>query len=177
MTVSKSGLESALKTFFTPPSEGGSLPQDSDPTDHQKACAKLWADAMQTYVAGAYPGPSPALAGTASANLQTALEGVFAGWYAQGDYPPDKCAALNAAFDAFAAEIFASPVPLYLARAWIGLTPPSPIDFCSLGTADDYATAASNFANLIDSWFTTGVSKTTDDNPGAGKLPLTEIWS
>jgi hypothetical protein len=177
MTVSKSGLKAALETFFTPPSKGGTLPQDEDPTDHQKACAALWADAMQTYVAGAFPGPSPAIMGTASANLQTALEGVFAGWYALDDYPPDDCAAINAAFEAFAAEIFASPVPLYTARAWIGLTPPTPpIDFCTLGTGDDYSAAADNFANLIDSWFTTGISKTSDDNPPS-KPPLTETWS
>jgi hypothetical protein len=176
MTVSKSGLESALKTFFTPPPEG-TLPQDADPTDHQKACAALWADAMQTYVSGAFPGPSPAIAGTASANLKTALEAAFAAYFALDTYESPPCTMFNAAFDAFGAEIFASPVPLYLTRAWIGLTPPPPIDFCSLGSADDYAAAAANFANLIDTWFTSGVSKTTDDNIPAGKPPLTETWS
>lgn len=177
MTVSKSGLESALVQLFTPVDQGGSLPNSDDGiTAHQEACAALWADAMQTYVAGAFPGPSPALLGTASANLQTALEGVFAAYFELDDYESPPCGLFNAAFDAFAAEIFASPVPLYLTRAWIGLTPPPPIDFCSLGTGDDYAAAASNFANLIDTWFTQGVSKTTDDNLPT-KPPLTEVWS
>jgi hypothetical protein len=169
MAVSKSGLESALKELFTPSSEGGSLPNSDDGiTAHQEACAALWADAMQTYVAGMDPIHVAAPTGAASSSLQTALEGVFAAWFALDTYPETGCADMNAAFTAFAQEIFDSAATSLSApgRVFAGKTMPTPdIDFCSLGTADTYAAAATNFANLIDTWFTSGYSETTDDSP------------
>jgi len=180
MALDKPGLQAALTDFFTPPEFGGGLPAGTeDPADHQSACAQLWADAMQTYVQAMEPLHLAAL-GSASANLKTALESVFATWLSLDDYPSDNCALINAAFDAFASEIAlsvgteTSGRTSGLPRLFIG-TPPPGINFCSLGNADDYATAAANVATLIDSWFTQGVSDTTDDSPPT-KPHLTLPW-
>ena len=173
MAVNKTGLKSALETFFTPPELGGTLPDNDagDAAAHQSACAQLWANAMQTYVAAMEPGHVAAFVGTASTKLKTALEGVFSGWYSSGDY---DCSALNAAFDAFAADIAITAGAEQssrtggISRLFIG-TPPPGINLCSLSsidenTEDPYSTAAQNFADLIHSWFTKGVSDTTDDS-------------
>lgn len=184
MAVNKSGLKAALETFFTPQELGGTLPDNDagDAAAHQSACAQLWADAMQIYVAAMEPGHVAAFAGTASANLKTALEGVFSGWYTSGNY---NCAELNAAFDSFAAEIAASVGAEQssrtggLPRLFIG-TPPPGINLCSLSSLSEneenpYSTAAQNFADLIDDWFTQGISDTTDDSPPT-KPHLTLPW-
>jgi len=181
MALDKPGLQTALTSFFTPFDLGGTLPESTgDPATHQSACAQLWANAMQTYVGDMAP-LHVAATGAASATLKTALEGVFATWYALDTYPSDNCGLLNAAFDAFASEIALSVgtetsgrtggIP----RLFIGTPPPS-IDFCSLSTGDTYSAAAANFATVIDDWFTQGVSDTTDDNIPNGKLHLTLPW-
>lgn len=183
MALDKAGLKAELESFFTPPELGGTLP-DNDAEDvaaHQSACAQKWADAMAVYVKAMEPLHLAALV-VAPANLKTTLEGVFASWYSSGSY---SCEPFNAAFDAFAAEIAASVGVETSARTggisrlFIG-TPPTGIDFCSLPTLDEnendpYGTAAQNFADLIDDWFTQGVSDTTDDLPPT-KPHLTLPW-
>lgn len=182
MAVDREALYTSLLSFFNPE---GSLPKMSENSPegvaaHQLACATKWAEAMQAYVAAMEPDHQVAIDGTASSNLQAALNTVFVDWY---DARQWTCTELNAAFDAFAAEIFASQALTtkdsnQISRKWVGKTLPPGINFCVQPTPQytSYEDAANYFADIIHNWFIEGVSETIENDAQQGKLPHTATW-
>lgn len=144
MPVNKAGLQSALESLF------------SDPPDNREDCASLWADALQTYVAGMFPPHVAASTGAASAALGAELLGVFTAWWGNSTAGEDlDCGPFEDAFYNFGLLIKSSDAGLYSGL----LEPQLPVGLCSLGNADSHSSAAADWASTIDTWFKTGTSQ------------------
>lgn len=138
--------------------QGGLASLFADPADDYAGCASAWVAAVKDYAAGIVPA-SAAVNGAAAA-----LEGALAGAFAT----PAAAPGMEAAFAAFALAVGGGMAPAFVA------TPPAgPVGFVSLFAGPKPAThaeAASNIANLIDSWMRSGTA-----TPSVGGSPVT--WS
>lgn len=199
MAVNKQGLIDALAKLFKSqyytaendpePGVTAELPTSTgDITAHQKACAAKWKDALQTYVVGMEPSHVAATSGAATDALKTALETAFATWGNDTTDPLD-CTLLEQAFADMAESIAASTgsenstrtgsvARIFADTPVANVRPPSAVELCNLTPATGstpFTTAATLIADRIDTWFKTGQSTTTDDNPPS-KPALTLPW-
>jgi len=189
MATDKQGLIDALASFFKSqdytsendpePGVSGSLPASTgDAAAHRTACSQKWKDALQTYIAAMDPPHVPASGGAATDKLAASLLTAFTSW-AASDSPQDNCALLDAAFAdmATAIAVAASPPLDHLDWTWVSdVPPPLTVGLCSVSTIDEnsstpFTSAATNFANKIDTWFKTGISNYTD--PGMNSHSVT----
>jgi hypothetical protein len=136
MTLDKSGLKSNLENLF------------KDPPFEESACAKAWADAMNSYASAVGP-PS-----TAVSTAATTLQGLLAGFAAA-----DQAASLMES--AFAT--FAGAVALGMATTYTGAPPTGNVGFADVfrSTSADPGARASTLADAIDTWMKTGKATLT----------------
>lgn len=133
MPLALSALKQGLERVFAAP-----------PATHA-ACARGWADAVESYATGIVP-PSTTVSAAASA-LASALSTAF--------QAPDAVPGMESAFAAFGVALGGgmagyAPVP-----------PPAPVGFAQLFIAakpETHADAATRVGDAIHAWLTTGVS-------------------
>jgi hypothetical protein len=190
MAADKAGLIEALASFFKSqdytsendpePGVSGSLPASTgDDAAHRTACSVKWKDALQTYIAAMDPPHVPASAGAATTALAASLLAAFNSW-ATSDSPQDSCSDLDAAFADMADVIATAALPPTDQPTWTwvaDVAPPAAVGLCSVATIDEnsstpFTSAATNFADKIDTWFKTGISNYVDP----GMNPHSVTW-
>jgi hypothetical protein len=156
MPLAPSTLQSDLAAFFAAPPVV-MAGDDVDYTSSRSACASEWADAMTSYAAAVVPASTTVAA--ASAVLLSSLASAFA--------TPSAAAAVDTAFQTWAASVGAGMAP-----AFVAVPPPSPPGFAAgLGTTQaSHGAAAAYWSGLIDTWCRTG---TATPSGGGSAVP----WS
>ncbi len=156
MPLNPSGLQSTLASFFASPPVvvAGDV---VDLAASRSACASQWASAMQSYAAAVLPASTTVAA--AAATLSSSLAAAFA--------LPSATAAVDAAFQAFAATVGSGMAP-----AFVAVPPPLPPGFVTFvaTTRASHALGASDCKTLIDTWLRTGTA-----TPSGGGAPVN--WS
>lgn len=143
MTLVASSLQNSLQALSESP---GATIAD---------CAKLWANAVQSYAATITP-PS-VTAPAAGAVLATQLASAFS--------LPAAASAMDAAMTTFAATLGSGMLP-----GFVAVPPPVPVGFALL-FAEPYPTTAAEFGqrvgSAIDAWMRTGTA-----TPALGGAPI-----
>ena len=131
------------------------LPLFVSPPDNVPDCAAAWADAIKTYSATIDP-KSSALSAAASA-LEPLLVLAFT---SSSNFTACNTSLIENAFKAWAAIVgpgmVGQPSTVPLGTATVSVAPTGEIGLCSIGTQDDYASAAAAFSDKIDTWVKTG---------------------
>lgn len=141
MALVKAALVSGFTTLF------------SDPPDNRPACASDWASAVSSWSTGVTP--ISATVAAAVAALEIELLAAFETWWAASSQDSLSCDPLETAFANFALLVGTG---MLAGSQYAAVPPPGLVGFCDLGTAEDFATAANNFATAIDDWMKTGMA-------------------
>lgn len=137
MALIQTSLSNSLSSLF------------SDPPDTFLLCARKWAESMRDYTLTVVPPTTTTVA--ASELLATTLFSVFQA----SSSAATTAAAMEAAFAVYAVTVGAGMSPSFVATPPAGL-----VGFSSLfsSTPFTHAEAASNFAQSIHIWMSTGLA-------------------